>query len=83
MSDGLGIDLTPWTNLATTVAQSAAQVEAARQSANAARAMARAPAPAAQAPSRGISPLLIVGVLGVLGVGGYFLLRGKRGGRRR
>ncbi len=84
MSDGLGIDLTPWTNLASSVAASAAQVEAARQSAAAAKAMGRMPATTYAAPVRsGISPILVVGVVAVLGLGGYFLLRRGKGGRRR
>ncbi len=82
--DGLGLDLTPWTNLASSVAASAAQVEAARQSANAAKALSRSPAPTYAAPVRsGMSPIVLVGLLAGVGVVGYFVLpklfgKGKR-----
>ncbi len=66
----------------TSIANSIAAAEAARQNAKAAAAVAKTPAPAMTIRS-GIPPILIaVAVIG-LGVGGFLLIRRRKGGRRR
>ena len=80
---GLGIDFTPWTNAAASIATSASQVEVARQ----ARIAAQRSAPVynvAPAQAQGGSPSRLI-LLAVLGLGAAFVgfkLLGRRKSRR-
>jgi len=78
---GLGIDFTPWTNAAASIATSASQVEVARQ----ARIAAQRSAPVYNvAPAQGGSPSRLI-LLAVLGLGAAFVgfkLLGRRKSRR-
>lgn len=81
-ADGIGLDLTPLVNAGTSAADSYAKIRAADAAVAAAK---RRPTPFInQAPSsarRGMSPMLLL-ILGLGAVGGFFLVR-KAFGRRR
>lgn len=84
--DGIGLDLTPFVTAANTTAETYAKVKAADASAAAMKAAAKKPVINTTTVTAGgvrKPNYLAYGILAVLGVGGFFVVRRMLGKRRR